>query len=50
MKVKTLQVVWHEKEPVYSVDFLGPSTLATGGADKEIKLWHVRIKVPTPRQ
>lgn len=41
MKVKTLQIVWHGKEPVYSVDFAGPATLATAGADKEIKLWQV---------
>ncbi|KDD73564.1 hypothetical protein H632_c2051p0, partial [Helicosporidium sp. ATCC 50920] len=41
MKVKTLQIVWHDKEPVYSLDFLGPDTLATAGGDKEIKIWHV---------
>ncbi|KAL6780657.1 hypothetical protein ACKKBF_B12285 [Auxenochlorella protothecoides x Auxenochlorella symbiontica] len=41
MKVKTLQIVWHGKEPVYSVDFSGAACLATAGADKEIKLWQV---------
>lgn len=40
-QVKTLQIVWHEKEPVYSVDFHPDGTLATAGADKEIKLWEV---------
>lgn len=42
MKAKTLQIVWHEKEPVYSVDFCGPNCFATAGADKEIKIWQVR--------
>lgn len=46
MKVKTLQIVWHGKEPVYSVDFAGPATLATAGADKEIKLWQVGRPAP----
>ena len=40
--VKTLQIVWHEKEPVYSVDFHPDGTLVTAGADQEIKLWEVR--------
>jgi chromatin assembly factor 1 subunit B len=40
-KVKTLQIVWHGKEPVYSVDFHSNGTLATAGADKEVKLWAV---------
>ena len=42
MKVKTLQVLWHEKKPVLSVDF-DPATglLASCGTDKEIKLWRV---------
>ena len=38
MRVKTLQVVWHGKEPVYSLDFHPSGILATGGADKEIKV------------
>jgi chromatin assembly factor 1 subunit B len=43
MKVKTLQVLWHGKDPVLSVDF-SPDTglLASCGGDKEIKLWEVR--------
>ena len=42
MKVKTLQVLWHERKPVLSVDF-DPATglLASCGTDKEIKLWRV---------
>ncbi len=38
MRAKTLQVVWHSKEPVFSVDFHPDGTLATGGADKDIKV------------
>ncbi len=38
MKAKVLQIVWHGKEPVYSLDFHPDGTLATGGADKEIKV------------
>ena len=38
MKAKTLQILWHDKLPVFAVDF-HPSEgyLATAGADKEIK-------------
>lgn len=38
MKAKVLQIVWHEKEPVYSVDFHVSGFLATAGADKEVKV------------
>jgi hypothetical protein len=38
MRVKTLQIVWHGKEPVYTLDFHPSGILATGGADKEIKV------------
>lgn len=38
MKAKTLQIVWHSKEPVFSVDFHPDGYIATGGADKEIKV------------
>lgn len=41
MRAKTLQIVWHGKEPVYSVDFHPDGTLVTGGQDKEIKVWQV---------
>ncbi len=46
MKAKTLQIVWHGKEPVFSLDFCPsiPSLLATGGADKDIK-----VRSSTPR-
>lgn len=44
MKVKTLQIVWHDKEPVYSLDFHADGVLATAGADKDIK-----VVPPRPR-
>lgn len=38
MRAKTLQIIWHEKQPVFSVDFHPDGYLATGGADREIKV------------
>jgi WD40 repeat protein len=44
MRAKTLQIIWHEKEPVFSADFHPGGYLATGGADREIKvqIWAAR--------
>eukprot|EP00897_Mesotaenium_endlicherianum_P005631 jgi/Mesen1/5096/ME000252S04207 len=39
MKAKTLQILWHGKDPILSLDFDRAGLLATGGADKDIKLW-----------
>ncbi|KXZ43425.1 hypothetical protein GPECTOR_91g579 [Gonium pectorale] len=42
MQLKTLQIVWHSKEPVLSVDFQPNShTLVSGGQDGEVKHWEV---------
>ena len=38
MKVKTLQILWHGKDPVLSADFHPTGLVATAGADKEIKV------------
>jgi hypothetical protein len=38
MKVKVIQIVWHSKEPVFSVDFHPSGLLASGGGDKDIKV------------
>lgn len=38
MRVKTLQIVWHGKDPVLSADFHPSGIVATAGADKEIKV------------
>jgi WD40 repeat protein len=46
VKAKTLQVVWHNREPVYTLDFHPSGLLATGGGDKEVKLWKVTQAVP----
>lgn len=46
MRAKTIQIVWHTKEPVFAVDFHPTHTnlLATGGADKDIKV-HLHSKM-----
>jgi chromatin assembly factor 1 subunit B len=33
MKVKTVLIAWHGREPVYSIDFHSSGRIATGGAD-----------------
>jgi WD40 repeat protein len=38
MKAKTLQIIWHSKDPVFSIDFHPDGYLATGGGDKDIKV------------
>lgn len=38
MHAKTLQIVWHSKEPVFSVDFHPDGYIATAGQDKEVKV------------
>lgn len=53
MKVKTVQIVWHGKEPVFSLDFhpaagVKPEEgdkylLATGGGDNEVRMWEVSV-------
>ncbi|KAF7840097.1 chromatin assembly factor 1 subunit FAS2-like [Senna tora] len=43
MKGGTVQINWHEGKPVLTLDFHPLSaTLATGGADFDIKLWSVK--------
>jgi len=39
MRAKVLQIIWHDKDPVYSLDFHPSGLLATAGGDKEIKVW-----------
>lgn len=43
MKAKTLQIIWHGKDPVLSLDFHCSGILATAGSDKEIKLWEIEV-------
>ena len=38
MKAKVLQILWHNKLPVYSVDFHPNGMLATAGADNDVKV------------
>lgn len=41
MKLCTPEIVWHDKDPIYSVDFHHESgsewRLASGGTDKHVK-------------
>ncbi|MEQ2203843.1 Chromatin assembly factor 1 subunit B, partial [Xenoophorus captivus] len=47
MKVVTCEIAWHNKEPVYSLDFQHSCTegrfhrLATSGVDTTVRLWRV---------
>jgi len=40
MRSQTLEIIWHAKEPVLSVDFhpSDPRLFATGGGDKDVKV------------
>lgn len=41
MKLNTPEIVWHNKEPVFTVDFHrnGPNwRLVTGGGDNDVKV------------
>lgn len=38
MKVYTPEVVWHEKQPILSVDFHPCGRLASGGADNFVRV------------
>jgi hypothetical protein len=48
MRASTLEIIWHAKEPVLSVDFhpTDARLFATGGGDKDVKVGRGR----TPRQ
>lgn len=40
MKVFTPEISWHQKEPIFSVDFCNSTwKLASAGADFTIKVW-----------
>ncbi|KPP68956.1 hypothetical protein Z043_112325 [Scleropages formosus] len=46
MKVTTCEIAWHNKEPVYSMDFqlyseAGIHRLATAGVDTTVRMWKV---------
>ncbi|KAM9804838.1 chromatin assembly factor 1 subunit B [Neosynchiropus ocellatus] len=48
MKVVTCEIAWHNKEPVYSLDFQHsgarrPCRLATAGVDTTVRLWRVDV-------
>ena len=43
MKVDVLQIHWHEKRPIYSVDFspVKKDTFVTCGEDKKARIWKI---------
>lgn len=47
MKVVTCEIAWHNREPVYSLDFQhssdGTHRLATAGVDTTVRLWRVGL-------
>eukprot|EP00850_Spirogloea_muscicola_P023628 SM000373S13610 [mRNA] locus=s373:7134:18111:+ [translate_table: standard] len=43
MRARTVQILWHDKDPVLSLDFHASGLLATAGADKDIKLWELGV-------
>lgn len=38
MKFCTLQIVWHERQPVFTIEFLLSDVFATGGADNIVRV------------
>ncbi|KAJ2776517.1 Chromatin assembly factor 1 subunit [Coemansia javaensis] len=53
MRVKTVQINWHDKLPIFSVDFdhsyRGPGwRFATGGGDNNVRVWRLRAP-PQPQ-
>ncbi|KAJ1790376.1 Chromatin assembly factor 1 subunit [Coemansia sp. RSA 2167] len=56
MRVKTVQINWHDKQPIFSVDFdhnydnaqHGGWRFATGGGDNNVRMW--RLRSPAERE
>jgi len=40
MKAKTLQIHWHDRQPIFSIDFepCGKGRLATAGGDENVRV------------
>jgi chromatin assembly factor 1 subunit B len=38
MKVTTVEILWHNKEPIFSADFHVSGRLATAGGDNDVKV------------
>ncbi len=43
--MKTVQIHWHEKQPIYSADFdpNNPERLATAGGDNNVRVCQLNI-------
>ncbi|KAK7247566.1 hypothetical protein RIF29_42451 [Crotalaria pallida] len=51
MKGGTVQISWHEGKPILTLDFHPPSsTLATAGADFDIKFWSIKSVAGTQKK
>ncbi|KAE9601323.1 hypothetical protein Lal_00024055 [Lupinus albus] len=51
MKCGTVQISWHEGKPILTLDFHPPSsTLATAGADFDIKFWSIKSAAGTQKK
>ncbi|KAJ2781339.1 Chromatin assembly factor 1 subunit [Coemansia interrupta] len=56
MRVKTVQINWHDKLPIFSIDFdhnytnttNGGWRFATGGGDNNVRIW--RLRTPSERE
>lgn len=46
MRAKTLQIIWHDKQPVFAVDF-DPLTdkFATCGGDNNVRVWRLATQI-----
>ena len=38
MKVKTPQISWHSRDPIFSVDFHSSGRIASAGGDNDVKV------------
>jgi len=49
MKAKTLQIHWHDRQPIFSIDFepCGKGRLATAGGDENVRVcfFHILLKI-----
>ncbi|KAI8818420.1 WD40-repeat-containing domain protein [Fimicolochytrium jonesii] len=50
MRVKTLQILWHDKQPIFSVDFEpnGNGRFATAGGDYNVRIWNLQKEENEP--
>lgn len=42
MKVELIQINWHGKLPIYTIEFISKDTLMTGGSDANVRFWEIQ--------